>query len=58
MALVCRPAAMRRWELTIEVLDPAWLSTLRGMMPELLKRLRNAAGSEVLSISLELKKTS
>ena len=58
MAQVCRPVAMRRKELTVEVLDPAWLATLCDMKPELLKRLRDAAGSEVLSISFELKKTS
>jgi predicted nucleic acid-binding Zn ribbon protein len=57
MAQVCRPAAMRHKELTVEVLDPAWLGTLCGMKPELLKRLRDAAGSEVLSVSFELKKT-
>jgi len=57
MAQVCRPLAMRRKELTIEVLDPAWLGTLRGLKPELLKRLREAAGSEVLSVCFELKKT-
>jgi len=57
LAQVCRPVAMRSRELTVEVLDPDWLDTLRDMQPELLKRLRNAAGSEVLSLSFELKKT-
>jgi predicted nucleic acid-binding Zn ribbon protein len=57
MAQVCRPVAMRRKELTIEVLDPAWLGTLCDMKQELAKRLRNAAGSELLSVSFVLKKT-
>jgi predicted nucleic acid-binding Zn ribbon protein len=56
LAQVCRPVAMQRTELTVEVLDPDWLDTLQGMKPELLERLRNAAGSEVLSLSFELKK--
>jgi len=57
LAEVCRPVGIQRKELTVEVLDPGWLDTLRSMKPELLKRLRDAAGSEVSSLSFELKKT-
>jgi len=57
LAQVCRPVAMRHKELTIEVLDPGWLDTLRDMKPELLRRIRHNVGREVLSLSIEAKRT-
>ncbi len=55
IAHVCRPAALQRHELLVEVLDAAWMPVLASMNEELLTRIRPAAGNEVQSISFKLK---
>lgn len=57
IAHVCRPAALQRQELVVEVLDAAWISVLAGMREELLERVRSAAGNEVQQISFKLSST-
>jgi predicted nucleic acid-binding Zn ribbon protein len=57
LAHVCRPLSMRGLELVVEVSDAAWLPALSSMKPELLGRIRSAAGDEVQLISFVPKET-
>ncbi len=50
IAGVCRPAQFEGSRLTVEVLDPAWATTLRDMGPELLQRIRKGTGDEVREV--------
>lgn len=52
LAAMCRPAGLEGRRLTIQVLEPAWLEPLRGCSADILERIRQATGDEVLSILL------
>jgi predicted nucleic acid-binding Zn ribbon protein len=47
----CRPHRLRHHELSIEVLDPAWMPALSDMKLQLLQRLRVASGGTVRRLS-------
>lgn len=55
VANACRPLALQRAELVVEVLDEAWLPVLASMKPELLERICAAAGRDVRQLSFVLK---
>ena len=57
VANVCRPVAVRRGELVVEVLDEAWLPALAGMKQDMLQQICAAAGGEFRQLALVLKQT-
>ncbi len=54
IASTCRPRVLRGSELVVEVSDKAWFAVLTGMKQELLERIRQATGSEVRQLRLEM----
>jgi hypothetical protein len=51
VANVCRPRALNRAELVVEVLEKEWLPALASMKQELLFRIGRATGGEVRRLS-------
>jgi predicted nucleic acid-binding Zn ribbon protein len=47
LATVCRPVHLKGSVLEIEVIDDAWIDTVRNMQPELLDKLSAVTGAEV-----------
>jgi hypothetical protein len=52
VANICRPRALNRTELVVEVLEKEWLPALSSMKQELLLRIGRATGGEVQQLSL------
>jgi hypothetical protein len=52
MAAVCRPAALKGYQLTIEVGDPAWVPALEGVSGELSGKIRAATRDFVREIRI------
>lgn len=46
----CRPASWDRHCLTVEVVDEDWSESLRSLHSEILRRVREATGGEVLEV--------
>jgi hypothetical protein len=53
LASVCRPADLRGTVLTVEVIDNAWLDTVRGLRAELQDRLASATSGEVKRLDIK-----
>jgi len=58
LAKVCRPLRFDDSHLAIGILDPAWAEALRGLEPELCKRMKGATCGEVRRISFRSVPTS
>ena len=50
LAAVCRPACLKNSELKVEIIDDAWIDTVRSMRLELQERIRQATCGEVTSL--------
>jgi hypothetical protein len=57
LASVCRPADMAGTVLTVEVIDDAWLDTVRGLQADLRDRLYSITGGEVKELKILIKKS-
>jgi predicted nucleic acid-binding Zn ribbon protein len=52
LAAVCRPAELKDAVLKVEVVDSAWLETVRGLQPELQDKLSSVTGGEVKRLKI------
>lgn len=51
IARVCRPLTLDGSNLVLEILDPSWESTVKGVENEVLEKIRQFAGNEVKRIT-------
>jgi predicted nucleic acid-binding Zn ribbon protein len=58
VAKVSRPVWLKNAELAVEVSSEPWLSALESMKPEMLRRIRSFAGSDVKRLVLVRKQSS
>jgi hypothetical protein len=54
IARICRPLRLDNSNLVLEILDPSWESTLKGMERDVLDKIRQFAGNEVKQLSFRL----
>ena len=52
LASACRPRAFKGWHLIVEVTDPEWATSLKGLEDELLRKIETATGGEVRSLEI------
>ncbi|NWG14168.1 MAG: DUF721 domain-containing protein [Acidobacteria bacterium] len=50
LACVCRPLALEKSRLVVEVLDPLWVQALADLQEEMLAKLQAATGGAVRSL--------
>jgi len=54
IARICRPLRLDNSNLVLEILDPSWESTLKGMERDVLEKIRQFAGNEVKQLSFRV----
>jgi predicted nucleic acid-binding Zn ribbon protein len=54
IARICRPSRLDNSNLVLEILDPSWEGTLKGMERDLLEKIRQFAGNEVKRLSFRV----
>ena len=52
LAAVCRPEALKDAVLRVQVVDPEWMHTVRGMRVEIQEKLRSETCGEVRTLVL------
>jgi hypothetical protein len=53
LAGICRPLALEKSHLVVEVLDPVWMQALADLREQILAKLQAATGGEIQTLAFK-----